>query len=101
LRLALIPGRRQLGVNNANAIRNGGLAGNNKFFGSNTAEITSVAATNGSWNGDTNYSMRSALPWNVLGGYSYGGAGAGIFGPDDDSGGVGPTLGHRTTLSGY
>jgi hypothetical protein len=88
-------------VNNENAIRNGSLANNVKFFGSATSEIVSAAADSGSWNGDRIWSVESAQSWQMKSGYSYHTSAAGIFHNDNNNGGVLAGLGHRTILSGY
>jgi hypothetical protein len=88
-------------VNDIAAIRNGGLAGNSKFFGSATAEIISTAVTNGSWNGDRSESMQSTAPWPALGGQAPNGTQAGSFAFARETGGVFDYMGHRTILSGY
>jgi hypothetical protein len=91
-------------VNNANAIYNGGLAGNTQFFGSGTAEVVAAATALGSWNGDYSSSVHSGAPWFYYGGRSGNGSGSGVF-AFFQSTGVGysgdVTIGHRTILSGY
>jgi hypothetical protein len=93
----------QLGVNDSNVIVNGGLAGNTRFLGSNTAETISIAnGTSGGWNNDRAQSVTSSAPWAGLGGQSGSSVDAGVFvtfGPN--AGGVAEIIGHRTILSGY
>jgi hypothetical protein len=90
-------------VDSANAIVNGGLAGNSLFFGGATAEVTSFANTdNGSWNNDRALSVHSTNPWAHRGGRAQSGSYGGLFAFVRDTGGISSdTIGHRTILSGY
>jgi hypothetical protein len=93
-------------VNNANAIYNGGLAGNPRFFGSATAEIVSIANQYGSWNGDYSRAHHatesSNRPWSTLGGQSNDGIGRpGTFAFYSRTGNTNNYISHRTILSGY
>jgi hypothetical protein len=91
-------------VNSESAIYNGGLANNNKFFGSATAEVVSRAVTYGGWNTNRTYSVRSSYPWQFRGG-SAESARTGLFtfrhaqGGENNDGNL--TTSHRTILSGY
>jgi hypothetical protein len=91
----------QLGVNNSNAIWNGALAGNVKFFGTATAEVVGGADQYGSWNGDRANSVISSSPWVNRGGRSGNSSGSGVFALHRDPGQDSDPIGHRTILSGY
>ena len=89
-------------MNNINAIVDGILANDVRFFGSNTAEIVSLAnITNGGWNGDYAYSVRQANPWAAMGGVANLSSRVGIFAFSYDSGATFERDGHRTILLGY
>jgi hypothetical protein len=88
-------------VDNYNAIYNGALANNTRFFGGATAETISAANNRGSWNGESSNSPYSSSPWFQRGGRSDEGAGAGIFYSINGFGGASDYRGHRTILSGY
>jgi hypothetical protein len=83
------------------AIRNGALANNPLFFGSNTSEAIGAANSYGGWNGDIVDSARSGAPWFFRGADSSYGAYAGMVAFNDGAGGVNNDRGHRTILSGY
>ncbi|MCL2002342.1 DUF2974 domain-containing protein [Candidatus Saccharibacteria bacterium] len=92
-------------MSNTFAIRDGRLANNPRFFGSNTAEIIAYRGTNnlGSWNNDYTGTVYSARPWFILGGHSANDNYAGMFAFNrDDDGGSNPNnISHRTILLGY
>jgi hypothetical protein len=88
-------------VSDVNAINQGGLAGNIRFFGSNTAEITSAASGSGGWNADRAHSVYVTTSWFGFGARSDEGSVAGLFGPGRFNGVASVTQGHRTILSGY
>jgi hypothetical protein len=92
----------QLGVNNQNAIYNGGLSGKSQFFGSGTSEIIGSAIQIGGWNGDHARAPYSTNPWLLRGAEADRDQIAGIFAFSYWSGAAYlGTSGHRTILSGY
>jgi uncharacterized protein YyaL (SSP411 family) len=98
--------RAQLGVNGKDAVVNGGLAGNAKFFGTATAEVVTRAAVDtynsGGWNGDYANTVHSTLPWFTRGGHVQDHVGAGLFAfLNNFSNTPEYRFGHRTILSGY
>ncbi|MCL2002216.1 hypothetical protein FWG76_02305 [Candidatus Saccharibacteria bacterium] len=90
-------------MNNNLAIAWGGLAARSQFFGSATAETTSVALDNtrGSWSGDWSRSVSSELSWFRYGGRPVDTTGNGVFAYFSNSGALLETISHRTILLGY
>jgi hypothetical protein len=89
-------------VNNANAIRNGALAGKPRFFGSSTAETVSASSGAGSgWNGDYATSVLASQPWFFRGAASSYNGTPGVFAFAEEPGAERYDIGHRTILSGY
>ena len=91
-------------MNNANAIIQGRLANNIRFFGSATAEIVSTTmggASNSAWHEDRSYTAFSTSPWYTGGGRPENVQGAGIFGFYGYAGVDVDHVSHRTILLGY
>jgi hypothetical protein len=92
-------------VDDQYATANGALANKVQFFGSNTAETTSITGESwmNSWNGDRLLSARSVNPWLITSGTSSYGTTSGVFATSYNSGagGTEAVLSHRTILSGY
>jgi hypothetical protein len=93
----------QLGVNNWDAIINGGIAGKSQFFGGSTSEIVSVVAWNGSWDNGRPNSVALGYSWQLMGGATNEGSAAGVLSFYSANGGPGTAAyySHRTILSGY
>jgi hypothetical protein len=91
-------------VNNANAIRNGALAGKPRFFGDALAEAVSnpEASSAVSWNNDEIRASNLAnSPWFTRGGQSFNQSTNGVFATLPYASGDYAAGGHRTILSGY
>ena len=88
-------------MDNINAIWDGGLSGNNKFFGTSTTEVASASGSTGGWNEDFSHSASSIEPWFFRGSASSYNIAPGVFGFADEPGGMRDVNSHRTILSGY
>ena len=85
------------------AVNNGALANKPQFFGSSTAELTSIsfAGTDGGWNGGETLNPFLANPWQVHSGQAQYGARAGALAFSRWTGNARNDFSHRTILLGY
>jgi hypothetical protein len=100
----ILPTLTQLGVDNTLAVVRGGLSGKPQFFGSSTAETTSIGSDRyAGWDEGWSGSAYASYAWFTRSDHSAGGATAGIaaFTAASISGGVADHISHRAILSGY